>query len=149
MRTYIGGSGNMNGYTKAFSIVIWVGILANATFWVPALFHPETLSDILDIEPDIYTVWLRNVGMLLILVGIWNAAAALAPARYPLVSWFVVLARLIAASFFFEIWLFNSLNSSDRPEVFMWFFIGDGTFAIIKGILLYFGLRQISRGSVS
>ena len=136
----------MNAYTKWFSIIIWIGIVVNAGFWVPALFHPTTISDILDIEPDIYTVWLRNVGMLLILVGIWNAAAALAPSRYPLVSWFVVLARLIAASFFFEIWLFNSLNSSDRPEVFMWFFITDGTFGIVKGTLLYFGLRQSSRG---
>ena len=138
----------MNKYLKWFSVVIWIGILVNATFWVPALFHPTTISDILDIEPDVHTVWLRNVGMLLILVGIWNAAAALAPSRYPLVSWFVVLARLIAASFFFEIWFFNTLNSSDRPEVFMWFFITDGTFGIAKGTLLYFGLRQSGRRSI-
>lgn len=133
----------MNAYTKGFSIAVWVGIVANALFWVPALVHPDTIINVLDIDEDFYTIWLRNVGMLLILVGLFNAAAALAPARYPLVSWLVVVARLIAASFFLEVYLFNSLHSSDNSDVFLWFFIVDGTFGIVKGILLYLGLRQL------
>lgn len=133
----------MNAYTKGFSIVVWIGIAANALFWVPALVHPDTMIKILDIDEDFYTIWLRNVGMLLILVAIFNAAAALAPGRYPLVSWLVVAARLIAASFFLEVYLFNSLHSSDHPEVFLWFFIADGTFGTVKGALLYLGLRQL------
>ncbi|MCH7812254.1 MAG: hypothetical protein IH958_06455, partial [Chloroflexi bacterium] len=83
----------MNAYTKGFSIVVWIGIVANALFWVPALVHPDTMIKILDIDEDFYTIWLRNVGMLLILVAIFNAAAAIAPGRYPLVSWLVVAVR--------------------------------------------------------
>jgi uncharacterized membrane protein len=132
-----------NPYLLWFSIVIWIGIAANALFWVPALVHPETISKVLDQDPNFQTIWLRNVGMLLILVAIFNAAAALAPARYPLVSWLVVAARFIAASFFLEVFLFNSLDSSDRPEVFLWFFIVDGSFGTVKGVLLYAGLRRV------
>lgn len=135
----------MNTYTRWFSRVTWIGILVNAAFWVPALFDPDTISRVLGIDPNLYTVWLRNVGMLLILVGMFNAAAALAPSRYPLVSWLVVGSRLTAATFFLEVWLFNSLNSSDRPGVFMYLFLVDMTFGIVKGVLLNLGLPEDSR----
>jgi hypothetical protein len=133
----------VNRYLRWYSIVIWLGILVNAIFWVPALFAPPILINALGIEGGFWTMWLRNTGMLLILVALFNAAAALAPARYPLLSWLVVVARLIAASFFLQVWLFNPLHSSDRPEVFMWFFIVDASLGIIKGILLYLGLKNL------
>ena len=135
----------MNRYRTGFSIVVWFGIFANALFWAPALVAPNIVINTFNIEGDFWTIWLRNVGMLLILVGLFNAASALAPARYPLVSWFVVLSRLIASSFFLEVWLFNTLHSSDRPEVFMWLFITDFSFGIVKGVLLNMGLPPESR----
>ena len=106
------GFNGMNKYTKGFCILVWLGILVNAVFWVPALFAPQIIIKALEIDPNFSTVWLRNVGMLLLLVAIFNAGAAVAPGRYPLYSWFVVLARLIAASFFLEIWLVDGLGSS-------------------------------------
>ena len=135
----------MNKHLKWYSIVVWLGIFANALFWVPALFAPNVVINTFNIEGDFWTIWLRNVGMLLILVGLFNAASALAPARHPLVSWFVVLSRLIASSFFLEVWLINSLHSSDRPEVFMWLFITDFSFGVVKGVLLNLGLPQENR----
>jgi hypothetical protein len=132
----------MNIYLKAFSILVWVGILVNATFWVPALFAPQVINNVFDFDPNFYPVWLRNVGMLLLLVAIFNGAAAISPQRYQLFAWLVVVARLIAASFFLEIWLLDHYTSSDRPDVFKWFFITDASFGKVKGITLYLGLRQ-------
>ena len=135
----------MNTYEKWFSGVVWIGILVNLTFWLPALVAPNVVINTFDIDEEFWTVWLRNVGMLLLLVALFNAAAALAPSRYPLVSWFVVLSRLIASAFFREVWLFNSLHSSDRPEVFMWLFITDFSFGVVKGVLLNRALSRDSR----
>ena len=135
----------MNTYEKWFSGVVWIGILVNLTLWLPALVAPSMVITFFNIEGDFWTVWLRNVGMLLLLVALFNAAAALAPSRYPLLSWFVVLARLIAATFFLEIWLFNSLHSSDRPEVFMYMFFTDCSFGVLKGALLYRALNDHKR----
>jgi hypothetical protein len=132
----------MNVYLKAFSVLVWLGILVNATFWVPALFAPQVINNVFDFDPNFFPVWLRNVGMLLLLVAIFNGAAAINPQRYQLFAWLVVAARLIAALFFLEIWLLDHYTSSDRPDVFKWFFITDASFGIVKGITLYLGLRQ-------
>ena len=135
----------MNRYLTGYSIVIWIGIFVNALFWVPAFFAPNMVINTFNIEGDFWTIWLRNVGMLLLLVALFNAAAALAPSRYPMVSWLVVLSRFIASAFFLEVWLLNSRHSSDRPEVFMWLFITDFSFGTVKGVLLNLALPKDSR----
>ncbi len=136
----------MNTWLRAYSILVWLGILVNAIFWVPALFAPQVTIRVLALDPNFSTVWLRNTGMLLILVAIFNAGAARAPHQYPMFAWLVVVARLIAASFFLEIWLFDGLHSSDRPDVFMWFFLVDASFGTVKGVLLYLGLSRAAKG---
>ena len=135
----------MNTYEKWFGRVVWFGILVNLIFWLPALVAPSVVINIFNIEGGFWTVWLRNVGILLVVVALFNAAAAVAPLRYPLVSWFVVLARLLVSAFFLEIWLFDSLGSSDRPGVFMWLFITDFSFGVVKGVLLNRALPEESR----
>ncbi len=119
---------------------MFLGVLVNAAFWVPALFAPQVINDIFGFDPDYYTVWLRNVGMVLLLVSITNAAAAADPRRYQLFAWLVVIGRFIAALFFLEIWVLDTLDSSDKPDAFMWFFIIDASLGTVKGILLHFGL---------
>lgn len=132
----------MNLPIIGFRVMVVVGVVVNTAFWGPALVAPQIINDVFGFVPDYYTVWLRNVGMVLLLVSITNAAAAIDPCRYQLFAWLVVVGRLIAASFFLEIWLFDTLESSDRPDSFMWFFITDASLGLIKGILLYAGLRQ-------
>ena len=132
----------MNVPLNGFRVVVAAGVLVNAAFWVPALFAPQMINDTFGFDSDYYTVWLRNVGMLLLLVSITNAAAAIDPIRYRLFAWLAVAGRLIAASFFLEIWLFDTLESSDRPNSFIWFFITDFSLGTIKGILLYAGLKR-------
>ncbi|WP_419863154.1 hypothetical protein [Candidatus Poriferisodalis sp.] len=130
-----------------FRIVVWLGVGVNAAFWAPALVAPQVINDIFGFEPDYYTVWLRNVGMVLLLVSITNAAAAVDPRRYQLFAWLVVVGRYIAALFFLEIWALDLLDSSDKPSAFMWFFITDASLGTISGILLYIGLRQRRQAS--
>ena len=132
----------MNVPLKGFRIVVGIGLLVNAAFWGPALFAPQMINATFGLDPNYYTVWLRNVGMVLLLVSITNAAAAIDPVRYRLFAWLVVVGRLIAATFFLEIWIFDTLESSDRPESFMWFFITDASLGTIKGVLLYLGLKR-------
>ena len=132
----------MNTPLNGFRIMVGIGVLVNAGFWGPALFAPQTINNIFGFDPDYYTVWLRDVGMMLLIVSINNAAAAIAPSRYRLFAWLVVVGRFIAASFFLEIWIFDVLESSDKPNAFMWFFIIDASLGTIKGILLYAGLKQ-------
>ena len=132
----------MNTPLNGFRIMVVIGVLVNAGFWGPALIAPQIINNIFGFDPDYYTVWLRNVGMVLLLVSITNAAAAIDPVRYRLFAWLVVAGRYIAALFFLEIWVFDLLASSDKPEAFMWFFITDASLGTIKGILLYAGLKQ-------
>lgn len=132
----------MNTPLNGFRVLVVVGVLVNASFWVPALVAPQVINDAFGFDPDYSTVWLRNVGMLLLLVAITNVAAAIDPYRYQLFAWLVVAGRLIAASFFLEIWLFDALGSSDKPGSFMWFFITDASFGIVKGMLLQAGLKR-------
>ena len=137
----------MNLPLNGFRMVVAIGVLMNAAFWVPALVWPQTINDTFGLDPNYYTVWLRNVGMVLLLVSITNAAAAFDPIRYRLFAWLVVAGRLIAASFFLEIWIFDGLGSSDRPDSFMWLFITDASLGSIKGILLYAGLKRYDDGN--
>lgn len=139
----------MNVHLRWFGRITWLGIAVNAGFWLPALYHPTFIAETLDVADPEFRIWLRNVGMLLILVGIWNAAGAHAPHRYPLFAWLVPLARAIASLFFLEVWLFNSFNSSDRPQAFMLLFLIDGTFALVTSILLQLGLPEGSRLSAA
>ena len=132
----------MNVPLNGFRVIVVIGVLVNAAFWGPALVAPQMINDTFGFDSDYYTVWLRNVGMVLLLVSITNAAAAIDPVRYRLFAWLVVVGRLIAASFFLEIWLFDTLDSSDRPNSFMWFFITDFSLGTIKGVLLYVGLKR-------
>lgn len=105
----------MNTYLKWYQRVVSFGVLANLSFALVALVAPGRLQRLFGLKPLRETIWLRNVGMLLCLVSIFNAGSAVAPRRYPLYSWFVPLARLIAGSFFFRVAVFNPHGSSERP----------------------------------
>ena len=100
----------MNVPFKGFRIFVGIGLLVNAAFWGPALFAPQMINETFGLDPNYYTVWLRNVGMVLLLVSITNAAAAIDPVRYRLFAWLVVVGRLIAA-------LPKSSTALSRPPV--------------------------------
>jgi len=135
---------------------VWFGIFANMSFAVTALYAPQRIQDGLGLRRLVSTVWLRNVGMLLVLVSMFNAGAARAPYRYPLYAWLVAIARLIASFFFFRVAFFNPQSSSERPRTFLTLGIFDLTMGLICGLLLYLGfpdeyrlsLKNFKRGTL-
>ena len=83
---------------KWFGRIVWIGILCNLCFALPAIFAPDMLLASLDMPPETSLLWLQNVGMLLLTLCIFYAPSAVAPARYPTHTKLVVLARWIASA---------------------------------------------------
>ena len=130
----------MNKHLKWFAIVTLFGVALNAVFFVPAIFFPDAIFDMTDTEPLAYTVWLRNAGVLLLLVSIWHAAGAYDPIRFPFFAWMVPIARLSAAVFFVEVVVFNSHNSIPDTSVIVPFIAVDAVVGLAKAILLQLGM---------
>ena len=135
----------MNAYLKWYSRLTWFGLTANTIFAAFALWAPSWLQKGMRLHPLFATVWLRNVGMLLLNVSIFNAGAALAPARYPLYSYLVSVARLIAGFFFFRVVVSNPEGSSDRPRAFVPLWLFDMSMGLACAVLLTLGLRRDAR----
>lgn len=131
----------MNAYLQWFRGIIALGILVNATFFIPALFAPKyllvTLGLPLEVTPP---VWLGNAGMLLVSLGFFYATAAFAPNRYPLYTWLTVFSRLIAVAFWISVVQIPSLRG-----IFIPFLALDSTFGIVLGTLLQLGLPEENR----
>ena len=132
----------MNRYLRWYSRIAWFGLISNSIFAGFALWAPTRLQQALRLNPLIGTVWLRNVGMLLINISIFNAGAALDPARYPLYSYLVSVARMIAGFFFFRVVFFNPEASANRPRAFAPLWLFDMTMGVICAVLLTLGLRE-------
>jgi len=136
-----------NRYLKWFSIVTWLGVPVNLYFAFPAFFVPSYLTDTLDIGSDFETVWLRNAGLLIFIITAYHILAALSPARYSAVAWMVIGGRLVAAAY----WLIVATDwwsTSDNPDAFIPFLVGDLAFGGISAILLYVGLNQVRAETV-
>ena len=116
--------------------VVGVGIFWNLVFAWNSLYDPPHIHSFLKLRPLHRTIWLRNVGMLLVLVSMFNAGSLLDPMRYPLFSWMVPTARLIASFFFFRVAIQNPWYSSDRPKSFLLMAVFDGTFGLVCAFLL-------------
>lgn len=130
-----------NKYLKWFSTVVWLGVPLNLYFAFPALFIPNYLIDTMDLTDGFKTVWLRNTGLLIFIITAYHILAAVSPSRYSAVGWMVVGGRLFAAIY----WLIVTIDvwdTSDNPEAFIPFLVGDLVFGGISGVLLYLGLRQ-------
>ncbi|HXJ93263.1 MAG TPA: hypothetical protein VMT20_10335 [Terriglobia bacterium] len=91
----------MGAAERWFGRIVWIGILVNLCFAIPAIFAPDMLLASLDLPPETSMVWLQNVGMLLLTLCLFYLPAAVAPSRHPTYTKLVVLARLIASGFWF------------------------------------------------
>lgn len=132
----------MNPYYRWYSRLAWFGLICNMIFAAFALWAPQRLQRAMRLNPLTGTVWLRNVGMLLMNVSIFNAGAALDPGRYPLYSYLVSVARLIAGLFFFRVVFQNPEESTHRPRAFSPLWLFDSTMGVICAVLLTLGLRR-------
>jgi len=116
---------------KWFGRIVWIGILCNLCFALPAIFAPDMLLASLDMPPETSLLWLQNVGMLLLTLCIFYAPSAVAPARHPTHTKLVVLARWIASVFWFILLRQSAPASVVGPLLF-----ADLTFAVLLLFLL-------------
>jgi hypothetical protein len=117
---------------RLFTIVVWIGVLANWAFAVWAIFFDTgKLLDLFGLGGVTSTIWVYNYSVLLIILSCFYIPAAHDPLRYQANAWLLVVGRLVPAStFFIGVWL------GYMPEGFVRLGIGDATFGIIELILL-------------
>lgn len=132
----------LNPYLRWYRRAVWFGVTANMSFALTALYAPQRLLKVMKLRPITSTIWLRNVGMLLVVTSLFNAGAARDPRRYPLYSYLVPTARTIAGMFFLGVATRNPHSSSERPRAFVPLFAFDTTMGVICAGLLYRGLRE-------
>ena len=102
-------------YLKWFSIVVWIGIVPNLYFAIPAFFVPSFIVNTLGLADGFETVWLRNAGLLILIISLYHALAALKPATYPIVGWLIITGRLLAAVYWLIVVL-SLWDTSSNPQ---------------------------------
>jgi mono/diheme cytochrome c family protein len=130
----------MNAWLRWFRRVMFLGILVNLGFILPALLAPDVLLGSLGLPVDQAAFpWLGNVAWLLVQASAFYVPAALAPDRYAVFAWLAVFCRFLVSLY----WLRLTL----RPEgaAFRGFFVTDLAFSVVAGLLLSAGLPAESR----
>lgn len=94
------------------SVVIWIGIPPNLYFAAPALFAPGFIARRTGLRPGTETVWLRNAGLLILIITAYHVIAAIDPERFTVVAWGTVAGRLAAGVY----WLVVARSQAVRPE---------------------------------
>src|SRR5437868_1642482 len=123
-----------NRYATWFGRALWLGIFVNLGFAVPALFTPAALAATLGLGglgPEA-AAWLRNAGMLLVVLSGFHARVAADPLAAVGFARWAVAGRLLAAVFW--AWLPTGLG---LPRVFWWFFATDLALGLVCGFLLW------------
>lgn len=124
---------NTNRSADWFRRIVWLGIMANLFFAIPALFFPKVLNEWLGFAPEADTVWLRNAGILLVLLNLLYMPAASDPFRYSVYARLTVAARFIAAAFF--LWIIWRVPHTGSVWLLFWT-------DLILGILMAWTLRR-------
>ena len=125
-----------NPWVKWFRLVVWLGILANLTFAVPAVFAPAWLMRLLAIDPPRPWIWLQDAGGLLLLLTLTFIPAASDPFRYKFNAAIAVIGRLAFGVFWFWQVLFAAY-----PKEYLTFAFVDAGLGIVL-LLLYVPLLR-------
>ena len=133
----------MSKGAKWFGRIVWIGILLNLCFAIPAMFAPDMFLAGLDQPPETSLLWLQNVGVLLLALCIFYTPSAVAPGRYPTHTKLVVLSRWISAVFWFVLWRQSAPAGVVRPLLFT-----DLTLGILLLLLLNPALAPENRLSL-
>jgi hypothetical protein len=117
---------------KLFCIIVWLGVIANFSFAIWAVFiDPHSLVAFFKLGPLQSTIWLYNYSFLLMILSLFYIPAAHDPDRYRANAWLLIVGRLVPASTFFIGVLLGFM-----PPGFASLGIGDTTFGILELILL-------------
>ncbi|HVZ10396.1 hypothetical protein [Rhodopila sp.] len=117
---------------RLFTVVVWLGVLANWSFAVWAIFlNTDSLLRTFNLGAVDSTVWIYNYSVLLAILSCFYIPAAHDPYRYRANAWLLIVARLIPAGTFFI-----GVAMGYMPAGFARLGIGDATFGIIELFLL-------------
>jgi hypothetical protein len=117
---------------RLFTIVVWLGVLANWTFAVWAIFfNTASMLAMFGLGDVPSTIWVYNYSVLLAILSCFYIPAAFDPMRYRANAWLLIVGRLVPASTFF---IGVALNYF--PAGFAKLGIGDATFGLIELVLL-------------
>jgi hypothetical protein len=117
---------------RLFKIVVLLGVLANWTFAIWAIFfNTQSLLDLFGLGKVANTIWVYNYSVLLAILSCFYIPAALDPMRYRANAWLLIVGRLIPATTFFI-----GVLLAFMPSGFAKLGIGDATFGIIQWFLL-------------
>ena len=84
---------------RLFTIVVWLGVLANWSFAVWAIFfNTASLLKLFGLGAVESTVWVYNYSILLAILSCFYIPAAHDPYRYRANAWLLVIGRLVPAS---------------------------------------------------
>lgn len=127
----------MSGSLKLFRISLLVGFGVNMLFALPALFAPRFLETLVDVGATDTTVWLRNVGILLVIISTMYVAVFQDAFRYIFIAYLAIAGRFAAGWFFLVLVLF-----ADYPSGFWVLAANDLILSSLQAILLYCVLRK-------
>lgn len=127
----------MNKFLKWFCPIVWLKILFNIGFAIPAILLPQWLLSLLSLPAAYPTVWLRDAGLLLFFLSIIYFPAGIEPLRYKHTAVIMVLAHLTFGVFW--LWPFFFANG---PKAYLAFGLVDLGFGVVLGILLYLLFRE-------
>jgi hypothetical protein len=126
-----------SGYRHVFRLVVWLGILVNLSFAVPAVIAPSWLVRRMGLPMPGQTIWLRDAGMLLLFLSAMYVPAARDPQRYAFNAAVAVVARLVFAVF----WL-AAVFGARAPRGHLFFGVVDLFFGLSQGSLFLRLLRE-------
>ena len=126
-----------NSYSVWFGRVVWIGVLANLSFALPAIFLPGLTLGFLNLEPTTPFIWVRFSGLLLFLLSLFYLPAASNLYQYRANAYLAVFSRLAGITFFGTAVLFY-----EKPRTYLPMGLVDLGFGIVEGILLALAIKH-------
>lgn len=115
-----------------FRALVFLGLLANAAFFLPGLFAPRLLEGWFDFGVTNTVHWLQNVSVLLIIVTAMYVPVMRDPFRYLFITVLVVAGRFGAGSLFlFGVWF---MDYPGGMQMLGW---GDVILSSVQAVFLY------------
>ena len=122
---------------KAFRVSLLIGFAVNMVFAIPAFVAPGFLETMFQIGTTNTPVWLRNVGILLIIISTMYLAVYRDLFRYIFIAYLAIAGRFAAGCFFLVLVLF-----ADYPSGFRVLAANDLVLSSLQAVMLYFVLRK-------
>ena len=126
-----------NSYSIWFGRVVWLGVLANLSYALPAIFLPGLVLGFLNLEPTTPFIWVRFSGLLLFLLSLFYLPAASNLYQYRANAYLAVFSRLAGIAFFGTAVLFYA-----KPRTYLPMGLVDLAFGIVQGILLALAIKH-------